>query len=87
MEDPAVPYPLHREVDVVLRDGATVRIRPARADDRERVEDYLIGLSDESRYFRFGGASVDVSEIARRSTEIVYRDHLTLLAVADAGAG
>ena len=87
MEDAAVPYPLHREVDVVLRDGATVRIRPARADDRERVEDYLIGLSDESRYFRFGGASVDVSEIARRSTEIDYLDHLTLLAVGDAGAG
>ena len=87
MEDRAVPYPSHREVDVVLRDGATVRIRPARSDDRERVEDYLIGLSDESRYFRFGGASVDVSEIARRSTEVDYRDHLTLLAVADAGAG
>lgn len=87
MEVPAVPYPLHREVDVVLRDGATVRIHPARPEDRERVEDYLIGLSDESRYFRFGGASVDVSEIARRSTEIDYRDHLTLLAVADAGAG
>ncbi len=87
MEDPAAPYPSHREVDVVLRDGATVRIRPARPDDRERVEDYLIGLSDESRYFRFGGASVDVSEIARRSTEIDYRGHLTLLALADAGAG
>ena len=28
-----------------------------------------------------------MSEIARRSTEIDYRDHLTLLAVADAGAG
>ncbi len=64
-----------------------MRIRPARPDDRERVEDYLIGLSDESRYFRFGGASVDVSEIARRSTEIDYRDHLTLLGLADAGAG
>ena len=50
------------------------RIRPARADDRERVEDYLIGLSDQSRYFRFGGRLVDVSEIARRSTEIDYRD-------------
>ncbi len=62
-------YPAHRAVDVVLRDGATVRIRPARAEDRERVEDYLIGLSDESRYLRFGGVSVDVSEIARRATE------------------
>jgi acetyl coenzyme A synthetase (ADP forming)-like protein len=81
------PYPMHREVDVVLRDGDTVRIRPARRDDRERVEDFLIGLSDESRYLRFGGVSVDVSDIARRATDIDYRDHLTLLAVADTGAG
>jgi acetate---CoA ligase (ADP-forming) len=87
MSDSGVPYPSHRQVDVVLRDGATVRIRPARPEDREPVENYLIGLSDASRYFRFGGASVDVSEIARRATEIDYHDHLTLLAVADAGAG
>ena len=46
-------YPEHRAVDVVLRDGATVRIRPVRADDRERVEDHLIGLSDRRRYLRF----------------------------------
>ena len=54
MDDIPAGYPTHRAVDVVLRDGATVRIRPARRDDRERVEDYLIGLSDESRYLRFG---------------------------------
>ncbi len=87
MDDVAAGYPTHRVVDVVLRDGATVRIRPARADDRERVEDYLIGLSDESRYLRFGGVSVDVSDIARRATDIDYRDHLTLLAIADGEAG
>jgi L-amino acid N-acyltransferase YncA/predicted CoA-binding protein len=63
-----------------------VRIRPARREDRERIEDYLIGLSDESRC-RFGGVAVDVSDIARRSTEVDYRNHLTLLAVAEAGAG
>ncbi|MGZ5212132.1 MAG: bifunctional acetate--CoA ligase family protein/GNAT family N-acetyltransferase [Actinomycetota bacterium] len=87
MEGMPAGYPTHRAVDVVLRDGATVRIRPARLDDRERVEDYLIGLSDETRYLRFGGVSVDVSEIARRATEIDYRDHLTLLAIADGEAG
>ena len=64
-----------------------MRIRPARHDDRERVEGYLIGLSDETRYLRFGGASVDVSEIARRATDIDYRDHLTLLAIADGVSG
>ena len=57
-------YPANRSVDVVLRDGTTVRVRPARSDDRERVEDYLIGLSDASRYLRFWGASVDVTDIA-----------------------
>jgi acetate---CoA ligase (ADP-forming) len=83
MEEVPVGYPEHWVSDVVLRDGATVRIRPARADDRERVEDFLIGLSDASRYLRFGGISVDVSEIARRATDIDYRDHLTLLAIAE----
>ncbi len=87
MNDIPPDYPAHRAVDVVLRDGATVRIRPARLDDRERVEDYLIGLSDETRYLRFGGVSVDVSEMARRATEIDYLDHLTLLAIADGEAG
>ena len=87
MDGISAGYPTHMVVDVVLRDGATVRIRPARLDDRERVEDYLIGLSDESRYLRFGGVSVDVSEIARRATEIDYREHLTLLAIADGEAG
>ncbi|HME03315.1 MAG TPA: hypothetical protein VKG38_09845, partial [Solirubrobacteraceae bacterium] len=27
-------YPAHREVDVTLRDGSTVRVRPIRAEDR-----------------------------------------------------
>lgn len=76
-----------RAVDVTLRDGATVRIRSARREDREAVEDYLIGLSDETRYLRFGGVSVDVSEVARRATEIDYRDHLTLLAIVDGEPG
>ena len=87
MNDIPDGYPAHRAVDVVLRDGATVRIRPARADDRERVEDYLIGLSDQSRYLRFGGVSVDVSEISRRATDVDYRDHLTLLAFAEGEGG
>ena len=73
MDDVPAGYPTHRAVDVVLRNGATIRIRPARGDNRERVEDYLIGLSDETHYLRFGAVSVDVSEIARGSTELDYR--------------
>ena len=80
MSERPAGYPAQRVADVVLRDGTTVLVRPARPDDRERVEDYLIGLSDESRYLRFWGASVDVSDIARRATETDFVDHLTLLA-------
>jgi acetyl coenzyme A synthetase (ADP forming)-like protein len=74
-------YPSHREADVVLRDGSTVHIRPARPDDRERVEDFLIGLSEESRRLRFWGLSVDISDVAAKAVDIDYENHLTLLAV------
>ena len=40
------------EKDVVLRDGRTVHLRPATAADEELVQDYLIGLSDETRRLR-----------------------------------
>ena len=73
-------YPAHRETDIVLRDGSTVHIRPARPEDREPLEDYFIALTDESRRLRFWGASVDVREQARNAVEIDYADHLTLLA-------
>ncbi len=73
-------YPAHRETDVVLRDGSTVHIRAARPDDLEALEDYFIGLSDESRRLRFSGLVVDVRAQARNAVEIDYVDHLTLLA-------
>jgi len=74
-------YPTHRVADVVLRDGSTVRIRPARSDDDVRVEDYLIGLSPQTRQLRFWGPSIDVREVARKACDVDYRDHMTLLAL------
>ncbi|HET9310551.1 MAG TPA: GNAT family N-acetyltransferase [Actinomycetota bacterium] len=74
-------YPAHREADVVLRDGSTVHIRPARPDDRERIEDFLIGLSEESLRLRFWGLTVDITDVATKAVDIDYVDHLTLLAV------
>ena len=87
MSERPIVYPAHRIADVVLRDGTTVLVRPARPDDRERVEDYLIGLSDESRYLRFWGAAVDVTQIARQATDTDFVDHLTLLAFVDGEQG
>jgi acetyl coenzyme A synthetase (ADP forming)-like protein len=80
-------YPAHREADVVLRDGSTVHIRPARPDDTERIEDYLIDLSEESRRLRFWGMAVDISEVAAKAVDVDYVDHLTLLAVEGASGG
>ena len=74
--------------DLALRDGTTVRTRVARPDDRRHVEDYLIGLSDESRRLRFGSVSVDVGEIAGRVVSGNDDTHLALLAFhgGDTGA-
>ena len=83
----ASAYPAHRETDVLLRDGSTVHLRPARPEDAERVEDYLIGLSPESRHLRFWGASIDVREIAAKATACDYVDHLTLLALVGGDDG
>ncbi len=73
-------YPAHLESDVVLRDGSTVHIRPARPDDLEALEDYFIDLSEESRRLRFAGSVVDVGVQAANAVRIDYVDHLTLLA-------
>ncbi|HYF11413.1 MAG TPA: GNAT family N-acetyltransferase, partial [Actinomycetota bacterium] len=72
-------YPGHLVSDVVLRDGSTVRVRPARPDDRTRVENYLIGLSPESRRLRFWSQAIDVGAQAEKIARVDHVDHLTLL--------
>ncbi|MFF0449255.1 GNAT family N-acetyltransferase [Streptomyces sp. NPDC004609] len=46
-------YPDHWEADVVLRDGATARIRPITVDDADRLVGFYEKVSDESKYYRF----------------------------------
>jgi acetate---CoA ligase (ADP-forming) len=45
--------PTHRDGDVVLRDGSTVRIRVMRPSDEAGLRDLLTSLSEESRWLRF----------------------------------
>ena len=78
----SAPYPAHLETDVVLRDGSTVSVRPATPADEHLVQDYFIGLSDESRRLRFWATSVDISEAARRTVDVDQVDHITLIATA-----
>ena len=45
----------HDPTDVILRDGATLRLRPPLAADTEGMLDFFSRLSDRSRYLRFHG--------------------------------
>ncbi len=55
--------------DVVLRDGATVRIRPARPDDQRSVEWLLQELSPQAQEGRFGKV-LDVNDLHETATRI-----------------
>jgi acetate---CoA ligase (ADP-forming) len=81
------PYPSNLMSDVALRDGSTVRIRPARPDDLVRVEDYLLGLSPETRRLRFWTIAANIGELARKIVDVDYRDHLTLLVLRGGDEG
>ncbi len=80
-------FPEHLVSDVALRDGSTVRVRPARPGDATRVEDYLIGLSPETRRLRFWSQAIDVRALAARIVDVDYRDHLTLLVLQGGDEG
>jgi acetate---CoA ligase (ADP-forming) len=77
----STPYPAHLASDVVLRDGSTLRVRPARPSDATRVEDYLIDLSPETRRLRFWTQAIDVRTLAARIVDVDNVDHMTLIAL------
>ncbi|MGZ8603677.1 MAG: bifunctional acetate--CoA ligase family protein/GNAT family N-acetyltransferase [Actinomycetota bacterium] len=80
-------FPDHLVSDVALRDGSTVRVRPVRPTDTTRVEDYLIGLSPETRRLRFWSQAIDVRQLAQRIVDVDYHDHLTLLVLQGGDEG
>jgi acetyl coenzyme A synthetase (ADP forming)-like protein len=54
-----------RDIDVVLRDGSSVRIKAAQTTDEAGILAFLKGLSDESRRLRFSAKTVDLEATAR----------------------
>ncbi|KAE8764198.1 GNAT family N-acetyltransferase [Georgenia thermotolerans] len=51
--DTGAAYPAHWAADVVLRDGATMHIRPIRPDDADALQRMHVAQSPQSIYFRF----------------------------------
>jgi acetate---CoA ligase (ADP-forming) len=77
-------YPGHREADVVLRDGSTVHVRPARLTDAPEIERLLKGLSDRSRWLRFFSGFPDLGKAVQWATEVDYDQRYGLVAISGA---
>jgi hypothetical protein len=70
----------------VLRDGATVQVRPIRPDDEARLLSFLRLLSPDSRLLRFFSAGVDLSAAAQRDANVDYGRTFGLVAVSGPGS-
>jgi acetate---CoA ligase (ADP-forming) len=77
-------YPGHREADVVLRDGSTVHVRPARLADGPEIERLLKGLSDRSRWLRFFSGFPNLGKAVQWATEVDYERRYGLVAISGA---
>lgn len=72
-------YPAHRVVDVALRDGSTVRVRPTRADDLDAIEALFARISRESSRMRFHGSTSPSRQMLERFVDVDYHTSLSLL--------
>jgi acetyl coenzyme A synthetase (ADP forming)-like protein len=75
-------------VDVILRDGSTLRLRPPVADDADALVAFFGGLSEESRRLRFHGVTrVDRASVDHfLAPDWVERGALAGLLADDAGS-
>ena len=77
-------YPSEWDADVVLSDGGTVRIRPIRPDDAERIVDFHGRQSPESIYFRYFTPHPRLSEEeVTHLTHLDYVDRMAFVALRD----
>ncbi len=70
------------ETDIVLRDGSTMHVRPSTTEDVPRLRTFLESLSDQSRWFRYFSAGVDLDGAARSAA--APDDGLALIALREA---
>ena len=77
-------FPAQYDVDVALRDGSIVHVRPVRPQDHGDLAAFYWALSERSRWFRFFSTGVNLEDQARRAVEVDYRDAFGLVAVTEA---
>lgn len=71
-----------RPVDVLLRDGARLRIRPILPTDRGKLADTQPGFSRESHYKRFFSAPPLSTKVVQYLVDVDYVDHFAWVALA-----
>jgi acetate---CoA ligase (ADP-forming) len=69
------------DIDAVLRDGSSVRMRASHPTDESAIVAFLAGLSEESRRLRFGSGAVDLQATARRWSGVEGCEDCCVLAV------
>ncbi|TXI75602.1 MAG: GNAT family N-acetyltransferase [Dokdonella sp.] len=82
------PYPVHLIQDWELPDGSVVTIRPIRPEDAEREQQFVIAMSDESRYYRFMDTIRELTQtMLVRFTQIDYDREMALVATIPSDDG
>ena len=67
-----------------MRDGTVLHVRPIRPEDAERERAFVLGLSDETRYFRFFYRLHDLTPaMLARFTQVDYDREMALVALDD----
>jgi acetyl coenzyme A synthetase (ADP forming)-like protein len=75
-------------VDVILRDGRTLRLRAPRRDDADRLLDFFRSLSEQSLYLRFHGFPSLDARLVEQLLEPDWSERGALLGeLADDGGG
>jgi len=82
------PYPIHLISEEQLNDGTNIIIRPIRPEDAEIEQEFIRGLSAESKYFRFMNSIHELSlEMLVRFTQIDYHNEMALVAIFEGANG
>ena len=82
------PYPVELIGDVLLPDGTSLHVRPIRPEDSGLEREFVQGLSERTRYYRFFYNLAELSPaMLARFTQVDYDRELALVALAPASSG
>jgi acetyltransferase len=78
------PYPSHLIERVPLPDGKDLTIRPIRPEDAMLTQEFVRGLSEQTKYFRYMQAIKELTpEMLVRFTQIDYDREMALIGVVE----